>query len=206
MKYLIILFALTFMLSCKNQSSEDKIVENETVETSELNEESVADSETMTDNADSETQDDDIMAANIRNFLTLDYLKDDLGGLSENDRKFQYAAIDLNGDGKDEYFIRFMSPYFCGTGGCSMVLIDGEANVITEFSVMEPPIWVENDMVNGWKTVLIRSGGELKALTYDNGTYPSNPSVVKKAPYDAASGSAYVIFDENFNPATTFTF
>ncbi|MDZ7613001.1 MAG: hypothetical protein U5K51_04295 [Flavobacteriaceae bacterium] len=73
-----------------------------------------------------------------------DYLKKDLPILSEEDRKFQYFSVDLNGDGKDEYFVNFMTSYFCGTGGCSVVLLDHESNVITNFSVMDNPIYAEN--------------------------------------------------------------
>ncbi|WP_228850969.1 hypothetical protein [Aegicerativicinus sediminis] len=205
MKQLLILLFISIFLGCKNENSEATSVTTNEIDQPEVSNESSSELKEVAENPEEESQ-EDIMAANIRNFLSRDYLKGDMDGLTEKDRKFQYAAVDLNGDGKDEYFIRFMSPYFCGTGGCSMVLIDHEANVITEFTVMEPPIWVENEMVNGWKTILIRSGGELKALTFNNGTYPSNPSVVKKAPYDAASGNAYIMFDDNFNPSKTFTF
>ena len=205
MKQLLILLVISIFFGCKNENSEATSVTTNEIDQPEVSNESSSELKEVAENPEEESQ-EDIMAANIRNFLSRDYLKGDMDGLTEKDRKFQYAAVDLNGDGKDEYFIRFMSPYFCGTGGCSMVLIDHEANVITEFTVMEPPMWVENEMVNGWKTILIRSGGELKALTFNNGTYPSNPSVVKKAPYDAASGSAYIMFDDNFNPSKTFTF
>ncbi|WP_455169734.1 hypothetical protein [Aegicerativicinus sediminis] len=205
MKQLLILLVISIFIGCKNENSEATSVTTNEIDQPEVSNESSSELKEVAENPEEESQ-EDIMAANIRNFLSRDYLKGDMDGLTEKDRKFQYAAVDLNGDGKDEYFIRFMSPYFCGTGGCSMVLIDHEANVITEFTVMEPPMWVENEMVNGWKTILIRSGGELKALTFNNGTYPSNPSVVKKAPYDAASGSAYIMFDEIFNPSKTFTF
>jgi hypothetical protein len=80
---------------------------------------------------------DDLMFKNISNFLTLNYLKDDLQFLSENDRKFQFYKIDLNEDGKDEYFVRFMSSYFCGTGGCTFLLLDRYAEIITKFTVMD---------------------------------------------------------------------
>jgi hypothetical protein len=149
---------------------------------------------------------DDQVAANIRNFLVNDYLKKDLSFLSEEDRKFQYFSVDLNGDGKDEYFVNFMTSYFCGTGGCSVVLLDHESNVITNFSVMDNPIYAENVKTNGWKNILVRNRGELKVLKYENGKYPSNPSVLPKAPFDAPSGSAIIMFDENFAKPKTYNF
>jgi hypothetical protein len=40
------------------------------------------------------------------------------------DVKAKYAAAraDLNGDGKDEVFVYLMGPYFCGTGGCTLLV------------------------------------------------------------------------------------
>ena len=67
---------------------------------------------------------DELMSKNISNFLTQSYLKNDIQFLSENDRKFQMYKIDLNGDGKEEYFVRFISSYFCGSGGCTFLLLD----------------------------------------------------------------------------------
>ena len=126
--------------------------------------------------------------------------------LSVEDHKFQYFAVDLNGDGKEEYFVNFMSPYFCGTGGCTVLLLDHESNIITKFTVMDNPIYVEKSEHNGWKVLLVRSEGELKELKYENGTYPINPSVLPKAPYDAPSGSAIIMFDDNFAKAKTYTY
>ena len=90
---------------------------------------------------------DDLMSKNIANFLTQSYLKNDLQFLSENDRKFQMYKIDLNGDGKDEYFVRFMGSYFCGSGGCTFLLLDRYSEIITKFTVVRPPIYVSAEKI-----------------------------------------------------------
>lgn len=149
---------------------------------------------------------DDSLAAEITDWLTNDYLKDDLDIMDDYSRQFQYFATDLNSDGNDEILIKFTGSWFCGSGGCTFVLVDRKFDLITRFTVMEPPVWAENDPDNDWMLLLVRSGGELKELRYENGSYPSNPSVVKKAPYDAASGSAIVMFDETFAPAKAYRF
>ena len=149
---------------------------------------------------------DEQMAANIRNFLIHDYLKDDLAWMEKSERKFQFYKIDLNGDGKDEIFVRFMTPYFCGTGGCTFLLLDDHGEIITEFSVTRAPIFAETTKVNGWSLLLIKDQGVFKELKYENGTYPSNPSLLPKAPYDAPSGHAEIMFDEQFAKCKTYSF
>jgi len=203
MKKLLFLFTVLSMLACKNQGAEgetetDAMAEPEVVEET-TNEEPVAE-ETFVS-----ATDDDQMGANIRNFLVNDYLKDDLAILTENDRKFQFFKVDLNDDQKDEYLVRFMSSYFCGTGGCTMLLLDHEGNVMTKFTVMEPPVFVERQPKD-WAILLVRSGGELKEMKFNKGTYPSNPSVLPKAPYDAPSGHAIVMFDDEFMTSKTYPF
>jgi len=186
MKNLFLLFTLISLISCKNQTSETAAAEEEMPVEAAVSEEAMPEETSTQDNYDPATNDDQ-MGANIKNFLVNDFLKDDMAGLSENDHKFQFYKIDINNDGKDEYFVRFMSSYFCGTGGCTILLLDHESNIITKFTVMDPPIFVEKG-TQGWGTILVRSGGELKELKFNNGKYPSNPSVLPKAPYDAPSG------------------
>ena len=99
-----------------------------------------------------------------------------------------------------------MSSYFCGSGGCTFLLLDKYAEVITKFTVTRAPIFVESTKVNGWSVLLVRDAGVLKELTFENGSYPSNPSVLPKAPYDAPSGHAQLMFDDDFYTSKTFEF
>ncbi len=149
---------------------------------------------------------DDQLAARISNFLIEDYLKNDIGVMDSSDRKFQFYKIDLNGDGEKEVFIRFMTHYFCGTGGCAFLLVNDQMKIITEFSVTRAPIFAERSYVNGWAILLVKDQGVYKELKYDNGTYPTNPSLLPKAPYDAPSGHAEIMFDEYFARPKTYAF
>jgi len=211
MKKLILLFALMAFVACKNQKSEAEEMENETREMVDKEKPAAGSlSETTDRQADQELyapqSSDDGNAASIKNALVNDLLKDDLAAMEETDRKFQYFTVDLNNDGKNEHFVAFLSRYFCGSGGCTVMLLDHEASVITRFTVMNTPIWAEKATTNGWRNLLVRSEGELKELRFDGSTYPSNPSVVPTASFDAPSGSAIIMFDDNFAKAKTYTF
>lgn len=148
---------------------------------------------------------DDLMSKNITNYLTQSYLKDDLPFLSENDRKFQMYKVDLNGDGKDEYFVLLMGSYFCGSGGCTFLLLDRYSEIITKFTVMRPPIYVSVEKENGWRKLVVESEGKYKELVFDGKSYPSNPSVV--ADSKVQPGPDFEIMFDNENlPAKTYTY
>ncbi len=149
---------------------------------------------------------DDEVAERIGKILVSRDLKNDLAFIGKSDRKFQFHQIDLNGDGDKEIFVRFLTAYFCGTGGCTFLLLDKEGNRLTRFSVTRAPIYAEKKKVNGWAILLVKDRGVFKELKYENGTYPANPSVVAKAPRDAPSDQAEVIFYEDFSKAKTYSF
>ena len=203
----MISFFSLLLFSCKGeiqQSSTNNDKENEVMTTSDtITKEEVPVNKT----ADFVPQSTDQQTANnLKNFLALDYLKDELSFLEPKDRKFQFYKIDLNNDGNEEIFVRFMSSYFCGSGGCTFLLLDKYGEVITKFTVTRAPIFVESTKVNGWSVLLVKDAGVLKELTFENGSYPSNPSVLPKAPYDAPSGHAQLMFDDEFYQSKTFEF
>ena len=135
----------------------------------------------------------------IRNYLTQEILADELTYMEKKDREFLFEEVDLNADGEKEIFITFFNSNFCGSGGCTFFLIKRDGSIITKFTVTRAPIFVEKIVKNGWATLLVYDRGELKELNYKNGSYPSNPSVLPKAPYDAPSGHSIVLFDENYS-------
>ncbi|MCM5664162.1 hypothetical protein [Galbibacter mesophilus] len=204
MKFLIII-AIIFCAACK-ESPKEKSTSMPTEETAPIASEENK-SSTIDDNMEyAQASVNDGLAKKVANYLKNDYLKDDYSILMERDKKFQLYEIDLNEDGEKEIFINFMTPYFCGTGGCSMLLLNADLKKISHFSVMNPPLFVEKTMKNGWKILLIKDRGEFKELLHLKDGYPSNPSVLPKAPYDAPSGHAEILFDENYSKAKTYTF
>lgn len=200
--YILFLSLFCLLVSCKNehQKSDEFKVKKALDSVSEVISDEATKPSFVVQSTDQQTAD------NIKKFLVNDYLKDELSLLSANDRKFQYYKIDLNADGKDEIFVRFMSSYFCGSGGCTFLLLDQYSEIITRFSVTRAPIFVEPSKVNDWSLLLVKDAGVFKELIFEDGSYPSNPSVLPKAPYDAPSGHAQVMFHDELYESKTFEF
>lgn len=149
---------------------------------------------------------DEAIANKIKHYLTTDYLKNDIEFMSKEDRKFQFQTVDLNNDGQQELFINFITPYFCGSGGCTLLLLDHDWKTITRFTVTSTPIMIEHNKEQKWSVLMVNDDGVWKDLVFKNGKYPGNPSLLSKSKVDAPSGHAQVIFSDEFSPAKTFDF
>lgn len=107
-------------------------------------------------------------------------LKNDLQVLTAQERKFTYEQIDLNGDGKKETFVGFNAPYFCGSGGCTAMLLSSTGKLITTFTVTEYPIMVLNSKSKGWHDLVIGTASvkpSLHLVKWNGKKYPGNPSM-----------------------------
>jgi hypothetical protein len=93
-------------------------------------------------------------------------------------RKFIFFEYDLNDDGMKEIFVGLTGPYFCGSGGCTIYLLDNQGNAITKFSVSRD-IVIDHKKTNGYKDLFIYSGGKFRIAKFNGKTYPSNPSILQ---------------------------
>ena len=92
----------------------------------------------------------------IAYFISNQFLKErDFRALYANDQKFQYEATNLNGDGINEYLVSFSSPYFCGSGGCNLLILDKNFNLITNFTITHTPVLVDSKTTNRWNDILL---------------------------------------------------
>lgn len=104
-------------------------------------------------------------------------LKNDLPAMTKEDRFFYYEAFDLNNDKKDEYFVGFSNPYFCGSGGCSGYILNNDGSLINKFSVTDFPILITTSASENFYDLIFETGGKFHVVKMKNGKYPSNPSV-----------------------------
>jgi hypothetical protein len=129
------------------------------------------------------SEDDESARRSLRAFL--EGFDRDLKG------RFTYALVDLNGDGKPEAVVYLMGNDWCGSGGCTTLILvrDGDSwRLLTKVAISRPPIRVLVTKSNGWRSigVWVQGGGIQPGyeaeLRFDGKTYPANPSTLSARP------------------------
>lgn len=147
-------------------------------------------------------------AEKLRTFLR-EYLKDDMATMPAEERRFSFYETDLNDDNKNEYFIKLPESKYCGSGGCTFLLVGNDMKRINRFTVTRAPIYIEREKKNGWKILVVagRQKDKFVHLEWDAkaGKYPSNPTVVEESDL-APSAHDYVMWHDEFSKAKEFTF
>lgn len=77
--------------------------------------------------------------------------------------RYVYGRVDLNADHKDEVFVYLLGSYFCGTGGCNLLLFKEDRDgysLINDFPISRLPVLVSEHKTNGWSDIIrLESGG-----------------------------------------------
>lgn len=207
LKYLrlpaIAFFMLSIFISCKKNEESTK-TENQYDSIKKADTVAV---DTVATTFQKETTNEET-AAKIKSFLT-DYLKSDLKLLTSNDRKFSFYEIDLNDDGKNEHFVQLYGSYFCGSGGCTFLLLDSNMKTINRFTVTDAPIYRSKTKTNGWHDLIVLSRNDTENpeyihLKFDGKKYPSNPTIITPEAISPDDGD--FIMWNNQNNAKEFKF
>lgn len=119
--------------------------------------------------------------------LTLnDLYKNDIskGLIDTFSRHFKFSQYDLNNDAKPEILVGLTGSFFCGSGGCTVYLLTHQGDVITKFSVVEYPVYVDTAANHGWYNLVMYSGGAHREVKWNGRSYPTNPSTAPKKKMD----------------------
>lgn len=99
--------------------------------------------------------------------------------------KFKHALTDLNGDSHKEAVVFLSDSNWCGSGGCTMLVLQGQAKgfkLVSSSTVTDTPVRVSSEKSHGWKHLLVYSKGKGDVLMrFDGKQYPANPSLQPKA-------------------------
>lgn len=82
--------------------------------------------------------------------------------------RYAYERIDLNGDGREEVLVYLMGSFFCGSGGCNLLVLaeapKGGYSLVNDFSITQLPVTVSPVKSRGWNDIWrLESGGGAKA-------------------------------------------
>ncbi len=93
------------------------------------------------------------------------------------------SRVDLNRDERPETIAYAADSARCGTGGCSLYVVDGASGrVVMRATVAQPPVQVLATRSHGWRdlSVAVSGGGaspHRARLSFDGRRYPSNASL-----------------------------
>ena len=116
--------------------------------------------------------------------------------------RFVVGFADLNSDGKPEAFVYLTSNDWCGSGGCTTLVLVREAEswrLLSEITITRLPIRMLGTKSHGWRdiTVWVQGGGIQPGyetvLQFDGETYPGNPSMPPAKPLAGKTEGEIVI-------------
>ena len=76
----------------------------------------------------------------------------------EQNFTYMYQAFDLNGDGKDEYLCGLRGQFWCGTGGCSFVVVEekkGGLSLLTRGGPTFSPHFISQETNKGYRSIVL---------------------------------------------------
>jgi hypothetical protein len=98
-----------------------------------------------------------------------------------------YTYVDLNNDGIPEVIVSFNGRFFCGTGGCMVVifkLVGKEYKELSSMGLVHAPVIVTEAKTNKYRNLImygrnygVRKGtdGDYYCFKFNKKSYPYNP-------------------------------
>jgi hypothetical protein len=149
--------------------------------------------------------------------LAFPVLADEPSGLAEAVRvytrsattpSFEYATVDLNNDALVDAIVLLRGPTWCGSGGCTMLILRGTRDgfaPVSKATISNEPIMVSPELQHGWHTLLVsvRCGGispGLVLMRFNGTKFPSNPTLQPRATPAQAGSAAELVFRKGLTP------
>lgn len=100
--------------------------------------------------------------------------------------RYDFTRVDLDGDQRRDALVMMKAPhhYWCDMNGCSIVVFhaaDNSFSPVSEIFPVRGPMYVSEDVTQGWRDLIIRVSGQSYArakdvaLNFDGTAYPRNP-------------------------------
>ncbi len=97
-------------------------------------------------------------------------------------KHFRYVLTDLNADNILDAVVLLGDSYWCGSGGCTMLVFKGQGRqlrFVSSTSLTDEPIIQTRVRQNGWSSLIVYSPRRGKVILNFNGKqYPENPSTL----------------------------
>ena len=120
------------------------------------------------------------------------------GGTDDEEIRYFYNKVDLNGDKQPEVLVYLFGRTMCGTGGCTALVfqsVKGKYKLVADISLARNPIIVSQRRTNGWNDLImfVVGGSPLPGYyavwRFDGRKYPDTPTVLRTRD----KGTAYLV-------------
>ena len=134
---------------------------------------------------------------------TPDYNREMIEAGGGQQARYLFARADLNDDGRDEVFVYLLGSFFCGTGGCTLlVLTEAEDGyrVVNSFPTSRVPIVVGREKAHGWSNMVREVSGGGAATEFVLHEFDGEKYIEKErlSTEYAPMGEAYLADDFDF--------
>ena len=138
----------------------------------------------------------------LRSYLKPQSIEDE--SRPQSATKLQIGWVDLNADGLRDALVYVSSAAWCGTGGCTLVIVQRTRQgfrIRGHLTVTRPPVAVLDHAENGWRDVTVYvSGGGMVGHTvvvpFNGERYARNPTVPPAYPLRIGTPEAVVMGDD----------
>jgi len=101
---------------------------------------------------------------------------------------YKWAEADLNGDGQAEQFIYATDSSYCGSGGCTLFVLQRQPvgyRIVLRSTVTRLPIRLLSTSSHGWRDLAVGvAGGGVRSgtarLRFEGNKYPGNPTLAPR--------------------------
>ena len=126
-----------------------------------------------------------------------DYTREmvDIGGGTT--ARYIYGRVDLNADGRDEVLVYLLGSFFCGSGGCDLLLFTHGENgysLVNTFPISRLPVIVSAERTESWNDLFRPESGGGAEPSYVKHSYDGERYVAQeRLPADPApEGKSYL--------------
>ena len=110
-------------------------------------------------------------------------LKQRIYAYTQDETAYDVAFNDLNEDGFVDAVVMLKGMDWCGSGGCTLLVFEGQVNsqfeLLSKATVVDTPVYATYVKKKGWKSLLVSSRGHGQVvLEFDGKKYASNPSIL----------------------------
>lgn len=134
---------------------------------------------------------------------TPDYNREMIEAGGGQKARYLYTRADLNDDGRDEVIVYMLGSFFCGTGGCNLLILTQSEDgyqVVNDFPTSRVPLVAIRETSNGWYDLVreVSGGGvptEYVRYAFDGDRYIEQEGL---SAAEVPAGEAYLSDDFTF--------